>query len=431
MPKQNGKIEVFRLICSIYLDDQMVDWANLCVLGYVLNIIGPFNCANLVCKGWRNHKKTYVDVKVSTYQKYHMVKHMYATQIQKLDLSDYTYALDELDKFVGLKILILNDCVKYSNKLFSDITKLNKLEDIQLGGCTGVCNENLKGLRACPNLRKLWMVNCGDCCVDDDGIEILCEFELEELGLRGCGVTDKGCNLLKGKLMRELWFWECEIGNEGLKSLSAMESLTTLGLMDARNITEFGPLNRMKGLEFLNIEGSKITDEGLCELKLTHLHSLNISECRLISNKSMVHISRFERLEELWLESVNITDKGVLALGTLKKLRELDLKKCVEITDWGMRVVRKMASLEILNLRYCEKLTNASMRYVGESRTIRELDIYGCELINDDGIVLLGGCHSLRELVTGQNDISSVGRDALRDLLRPRKLNIKWYEQYV
>lgn len=407
----------------------MVDWANLCILGYILNIVGPFNCANFVCKGWYNSKKTYIDIKVSTHQQYHMIKRMYATQVQTLDLSDYTFMLDELDKFVGLKNLMLNDCVGYNATFISTIVKLNKLEEIRLGGCTGITNENLKELRVCPNLRNLWMANCEDSCIDDDGIKILCEFELEELGLGKCNITDKGCYLLRESTIRDLYFWKCKIGNEGLESLSTMRSLTMLGITECTKITRFESLRHIKGLECLNVEGTKITDEGLCGL--THLRSLNISECGLISDKGVAQILHCERLEELWLEYVKITDEGLLSLGALGNLRELDLKGCVNITDWGMRIIEDMVSLEILDVGYCEQLTNDSMKYVGKSRTIRKLNIHGCELIDDFGIILLGNMPKLIELLTGHNNISSAGRDALRNSLKSRMLNIKLYGRCV
>lgn len=416
----------------------MTDWANLCILGYVLNIIGPFNCANLVCKGWKNCKKIYVDVKISTYREYDMMlNHMCIIQIQKLDLGCYDriFDVDALSEFIGLKILILNERVQHSNKLFSAISKLNRLEGIRLGGCVGICNENMRELRTCSNLRKLWMFNGANNCIDDDGIEILCEFELEELFLGKCAMTDKGCHLLsrmKEQSMRELSFWRCNIGNDGFKSVCTMTSLKGLGIGECTKITELSSLSNLKELEYLNVEKSGFTNEGLCELiGLTSLRCLNICECGLISNKGMVYISHLIWLEELWLDYVKITDEGLLALGSLKKLRELGIGGCVKITDCGMRVICEMASLEILSLRHCGKLTNESMKYVGESRTICEVDIYGCGLIDDHGVVLLGNMPKLRELITGQNNISSLGRDALRDLLRPRMLKIKYYERYV
>ena len=69
-------------------------------------------------------------------------------------------------------------------------------------------------------------------------------------------------------------------------------------------------------MQYLNLEGTKITGAGLAHLKdLTNLQYLSLEGCENITDAGLVHLKNLTNLKDLSLAGCeNITDSGVAEL---------------------------------------------------------------------------------------------------------------------
>ena len=73
----------------------------------------------------------------------------------------------------------------------------------------------------------------------------------------------------------------------------------------------------------------------------------------------------------------SLGDPEVIAIASLRSLRELDLSGCDGITDHSVSQLRQVASLEELDLSFCNQITDASLTALGNrGRSRRLLELY-------------------------------------------------------
>ena len=389
------------------------EWAHLCVLGYVLNMVGPYNCANSVCKGWYACKKVYTDVKIERYYNLEMLfTHVSMSLVRNLDLEDYSVDIDGkiLQKCKALRRLILNQCENFSKELAIIIPNLELLEEIDTGSCGGITNESVKELSKLPMLRKLRMVNNDKISVDDEGMRILCDMEcLEELEVGKCeNVTDEGM-VMFGKIgrLKKLFFWECGIGKNGLKWAGGMRSLVHLEIDSCDNLTDegMGVMGKMEWLEYLQIEMCEgVTNEGLKLLGgLRELRTLHIGGCDRFSDEGFICLLGMVRLERMSIRCHCLSNEEIKYVCGIKSLRRLELFGHSNVTDEGVVLLFGMEKLEKLELIRCKGITNEGIKMLDETSNLRELDICDCINIYDDELFLLQRLMRLEKLVLNNN----------------------------
>ena len=126
-------------------------------------------------------------------------------------------------------------------------------------------------------------------------------------------------------------------GDEGLKSLKGMTSLTELFL-----------------------RGTSITDDGLTNLaKLTNLVELDLSDDN-ISDAGVAFLAGLTKLRRLSLQGADITDAGLDALRSMPQLEELSLYR-TKVSNAGLAKVAALKNLRSLDLRY-SRATGSGVR---------------------------------------------------------------------
>jgi hypothetical protein len=86
---------------------------------------------------------------------------------------------------------------------------------------------------------------------------------------------------------------------------------------------DIAPVSDLSGLVWLNLNGTKITDEGLDPvLKLTHLTQLRLDETD-ITDAGLLKLARLKQLKTLNVYKTRVTDEGVKKLQA--ELPELDV----------------------------------------------------------------------------------------------------------
>lgn len=126
-------------------------------------------------------------------------------------------------------------------------------------------------------------------------------------------------------------------------------------------------VSRLRRLQSLRLEGTKVTDAGLG------------------------HIKDLPELYHLGLSQTQITDAGLKHVGGLTNLRSLEISRCPQITDGGLQELRGLSRLESLYLRVTS--------------------------ITDAGLVHLQKLPRLMKLFAEQTKVTDAGLDELRKVL--------------
>ena len=102
--------------------------------------------------------------------------------------------------------------------------------------------------------------------------------------------------------------------------------------------------------------------------------SLDLSECYIITDADLIHISNLTNLTSLDLRyCANITDAGLIHLSNLTNLTSLNLYRCDKITDAGLVHLSNLTNLTSLNLRYCANITDAGLIHLSNLTKLKEL----------------------------------------------------------
>lgn len=150
--------------------------------------------------------------------------------------------------------------------------------------------------------------------------------------------------------------------DEGVETIAHLPSLTALSIGGCRCITDRAlfAIANMVQLRKLDIsQCDLVTDTGIEGLyKLEWIEELSIGWCRLISDQGLRALcyqpGRKERLNVLHLARCCITNEGVMHLGNLSSLTELDLNGCSKIRSSALgSVLQKLPRLKVLDVSYC------------------------------------------------------------------------------
>jgi internalin A len=140
-------------------------------------------------------------------------------------------------------------------------------------------------------------------------------------------------------------------------------------LSDGVSDTELVHVGNLTWLEVLSLRGgypdyveSPVTDTGLANLeRLTGLQDLDISETP-ITDAGLIHVKALAQLKTLRLRGTEITDAGLAHIRPLRRLQILDLHDKA-ITDAGLAHLKGMSNLTQLDLRETT-VTDAGMTHL-------------------------------------------------------------------
>lgn len=209
--------------------------------------------ALVILKGWKNLKRL----------------NLRGTKVTDLGVAQLAGhpALEAID--VGYSL--------FTDNGFESLAAIPNLRRVAVGG-NKVTDVGLNVLRLLPNLEAVDLAGTQrtdsgpwSSAVSDKGLETLAQLrQLRELNLRSHKLTDAGMPWL-GKLphLAVLDLGQTPISARGLESLSNTASLRSLTLWKCARIGDdaVAVLSRMTQLEWLDVEDSSITPDGLARLK--------------------------------------------------------------------------------------------------------------------------------------------------------------------
>uniref|UniRef100_UPI0037E7B67F F-box and leucine-rich repeat protein 13 n=1 Tax=Semicossyphus pulcher TaxID=241346 RepID=UPI0037E7B67F len=185
--------------------------------------------------------------------------------------------------------------------------------------------------------------------------------------------------------------------------------LSAISLLDAPHLSDvaFKAIAEVAKLQTFSTEGNnQITDislEALCSSSpgLCRIHA---AECPRVTDASLKSVATLKNLQHLDISlCYRVSDAGIQGLtegSSSSKLRELNVSHCRLITDKSvMRIAQRLSKLHHLTLSYCERLTDRSLEGLSGS-SICSLDVSGCS-IQDQGLAALRGI-CLKKLVLAE-----------------------------
>lgn len=224
--------------------------------------------------------------------------------------------LAHLSQIRGLNLEL--NFTKFTEAGYRTLGSLENLEGVALGG-TNVANEQWEYLAKLPRLK--------------------------EVGLDQCEFLDDNC----------------------VKTISQCRSLHTFVARDKKTkLTDksIEHLSHCPALEFLQIDGADITDEGLKPiLQHKQMADLRLNRCNKLTGKSLrAIVDAFPNLHLLGFGFTNVKTEDLTCLAKLKKIEFLEIPG-VPIYDEQMKMFGQMNDLKWLYLSDV-KCTEKGLRYL-------------------------------------------------------------------
>lgn len=240
--------------------------------------------------------------------------------------------------------------------------KCASMESFSLGGFCQVTDTGFKTiLHSCANLYKL-RVSRGTHLTD------LIFHDIAATSLSLTHVSLRWCNLLT---------------NLAVTRLAFNRDLVVLDMRDCRNLGDnaLRAISTLPKLKTLLMDGSDITDMGLCHLRkgvMSTLVTLSVRGCKRLTDKCISFLfsdSSNRGLKELDLSNLpNLSDAGILLLAKSHiPLFELRLRQCPLIGDTSVMALASMkvkengwqgSSLRLLDLYNCGGITQLAYRWL-------------------------------------------------------------------
>ncbi|OWK45689.1 protein kinase domain-containing protein [Fimbriiglobus ruber] len=173
---------------------------------------------------------------------------------------------------------------------------------VSLEGVSSVNDDTLDRLRDLPPLTHL--LNLNGTAITDAGVEKVARFsgtnQIVHFWLAETKVTDIGLiSLTKLPRLCEINLYKTAITSAGVAHLAKLPRLVSLNLIGTR-IDDFSLLSlKPHKLEFLNLNGTKVSDEGMNDLGAqTSLYKLTLANTK-ITDKGVKRLGKLTRLDEL------------------------------------------------------------------------------------------------------------------------------------
>jgi hypothetical protein len=173
-------------------------------------------------------------------------------------------------------------------------------------------------------------------------------------------------------------------------------------------------IGRLPQLQALKLSSTSATDFGLTNLdRIKDLDALYLDGTR-ITDAGLAHIVNLPRLRSLGLRKTHVTDQGMTHLVGMSNLVWLDLTG-TEVGDAGLAHLSGLAQLDTLGLGQT-RVTDAGLGHLKGLKKLYSLDLTKAN-VSDTGLKQLKGLTRLRDLGLEGTGVTDAGVDDLRQAL--------------
>ncbi len=310
------------------------------------------------------------------------------------------------------------------------LAKATWLEELRVDShsLTSKGYEVLKDLR---NLKVLGVQSLSSPEEVDVVFELIKDLPLQELDLSGNTVlTGKRFEMLNCKKtlqVLDLSHYRGQLTDEGLAGLAGFTELRSLDL-NGHGKLKLGltSLSKLAKLEKLNVYGChKIEDEDFIAFfkNQKNLTDLNMGHCWWHQGEGLVFPASLENL--YLVESKRLTDAAFEKFPCRDNVIHLNLFQCLALTDKGIIALGQMRKVETLNVGCIRALTDESLKSISQNLTLRELNVSDNDLFTDEGIAGLKTLRNIEVLnLWHTKGLTGPGLQALAGMPKLRELNL-------
>jgi Leucine-rich repeat (LRR) protein len=133
-----------------------------------------------------------------------------------------------------------------------------------------------------------------------------------------------------------------------------------------------------------------------------------------VNDVELIDVARLPNLERLNLSHTRISDEGVRNLKAATKIRELNLYYAEQITDQGMSAIKEWKMLKRLDLRGT-RISNGTLEILSHMPQLEALGIANTQ-VTDNGMEYLTSLTNLKELALGRSRVGEADLSFLRML---------------
>jgi hypothetical protein len=217
------------------------------------------------------------------------------------------------------------------------------------------------------------------------------------------------------------WWWGWDNFDRIHRFVSTFRTDQEIDVVDLRDAQVddqwLSRLSRFPKLRELRLHDRQL-GSGLEELR--NLEQLTEITITAASNRHLIELQRFPRLELLSLQDVAQGDLGIEALSSLPKLHFLFIEDCRH-TDRLLKQFPELPQLEMLYLRNCQGFTDDDLVHLQRLPYLKQLNILLSSPISDAGLIHLAQLKSLESL--GLWTLSKISDNGLEALPRLENLN--------
>jgi len=133
-----------------------------------------------------------------------------------------------------------------------------------------------------------------------------------------------------------------------------------------------------------------------------------------VTDTDLRRLARLPHLTHLDLSLTRITDQGMQELKSLTGIVDLNLRFAEYVTDEGLAAIKSWKKLKRLNV-HGTKISDTTLDHISGITTLESLNI-GSAMVTDVGLERLSSLPNLKELTMGGNELGDAGLQALRQL---------------
>jgi Leucine-rich repeat (LRR) protein len=219
------------------------------------------------------------------------------------------------------------------------------------------------------------------------------------------------------------------ISDEGMLNLKPAPKIKDLKLFYSEWITDQGmtAIKEWKHLKRLDVRGTRISD-GTLEIisKLTGLEALDIAHTE-VTDLGLENLITLVNLKELALGRGRLSNSGLVALRMLPTLTHLDLSGARPappdspsarggssgVPEETLKAIAELKDLRVLNLGYAP-ISAEGLRTLSSLEKVEKLGLQGCARVNDAAIAELAKWKGLKYIDLQEDPVTEKGIAELR-----------------
>lgn len=133
-----------------------------------------------------------------------------------------------------------------------------------------------------------------------------------------------------------------------------------------------------------------------------------------VSDTDLRKLNQFADLDYLNLSLTRITDQGMQEIKNLRGIVELNLYFAEYVTDEGLAAIKEWKKLKRLNV-HGTKVSDSTLEHISGITTLESVNV-GSAMLTDVGLERLSTLTNLKELTMGGNELGDAGLQALRQI---------------